>query len=93
MFGRFPRTLLKSVEHVDDFHELGYVQHPVLQRCVNADLPDARPNDGHRLPVERVQPLLDTSKLKACESPGVSRESPKVVPRGSKPQERLVSHG
>ncbi len=62
----------------------------MLQRRVNPDFPYTRSNGWHRLPIERVQTLLDTPELEACKSPGVPREGPNVAARGAEPLERLL---
>jgi len=90
--GRLSGSLLEGVQNVHDVRELGDVQDPVLQRCVDPDLPDARSHNRHGLPVERVQSLLDTPKLKARQSARVPRERPYVASRRTKPLERLVRH-
>jgi len=92
-FGGLPRSLLKGVQHINGLRELGDIQDPVLQRGMDPDLSDARPHAGHGFQVDRVQSLLDTSELKASESPDVPRESPNVAPRSAQPLEHLVGHG
>ena len=77
-FGRSPAPLLEGVQDVHGLCELCDVQDSVFQRCVEADLPDTRSHRRHRLPVRWVEPLLDTPKLKAGESPGVRRKGPNV---------------
>src|SRR5438105_14266000 len=64
---RFLRPLLEGMEHVDCLRKLGDVAHPVFQRGMNPDLTNPRPNARHRFPVERFQPLLNLTELKACE--------------------------
>jgi hypothetical protein len=91
--GRLPRSLFERVEHIDRLRELGDVQHPMLQRRVDSDFPDARPDGKHGLPIERPQALLETPELKADQSSGVPGESPNIGARTAEPLERLVSHG
>jgi hypothetical protein len=59
---------------------------------VNADLPNAGPDRRHRLPVVRVESLLNTAKLEARQAPGVWRKGSEVAARASEPQQRLVAH-
>jgi len=92
MLGCSPGVFLERVQHVHGVCEFGDIKHPVFQRCVDPDLPDARSNSRHRLPVQWVQSLLDTPKLKAGQSSRVSRESPNVAARRAQPLQHLIRH-
>ena len=67
---RFPRALLERVQHIDSRRELGGVQYSMLEGCVNADFADAGTDARNGLPVQGIQALFDTPKLKACELSG-----------------------
>jgi hypothetical protein len=70
--------LLESVQDVDRLAEFRDVQDAVLQSGVDANLPNARPNRPHRLPIRWVKALLDPPKLEPGESPRVAREGANV---------------
>jgi hypothetical protein len=65
----------------------------MLQSRVNPNFLYSRPNRRHRLPVKRVQALLDTPELKPCLSSGVSGERSNVAARSAKPLDQLTGHG
>jgi len=81
------------MQDIDGFHELGDVQHAVLQGRVDSDFADTGPYGRHRLPIQWVQALLDTSKLNAGQLLGVPRKRTHIVARGTKPLKRLIEHG
>jgi hypothetical protein len=71
---RLPAALIEGVQYVHSLRKLRDVQHSVLKRRVDPNLTDARPDHRHRLPVRRIESLLDTPQLKPSESPRVARE-------------------
>ena len=62
------------------------------QLRVNPDLPNARPNARHRLPIVGVEALLDPAKLEASAAPCIRRKRSEVAPRAPEPQEWLIRH-
>ncbi len=76
----FPAPFLEGTQNVYGLCELRDVQDSVLERCVDADLPNARSDRAHRFPVRRGESLLHTPKLKPSESSGVTREGANVGP-------------
>src|SRR4029077_17173331 len=85
---RSAAPLLEGVEHVDTLFELCNVDHTMLKPRVNADLPYARANRGHRLPVGRLQPTLDLIELVPCALSSVLRKGSHVFSRAAHPQDR-----
>lgn len=77
--GCSPAPFLERVQHVHCLCELRDVQDAVLQHGVDADLPDARSDPTHRLPVRWIEALLHPPKLKPGEPPRVARESANVA--------------
>jgi hypothetical protein len=75
-----PAPFLEGVQDVHRLCELRDIQDAMLQSGVDADLPNARPDSAHRLPVRWIHALLDTAKLKPGESPRVAREGANVDP-------------
>src|SRR4051812_43345505 len=60
---RLLRLLLERVEDVDRLCARRHVEHPVRALDVDPDLTNARSDGRHRLPVVRVQSVLDTPEL------------------------------
>jgi hypothetical protein len=87
-----PRSLLERVQHIDSLREPGHVQHAMGQRRVNSNLASARPNDRHRLPLQRVQTLLNTPELNTRQSAGIPGEGSHIPAGSTEPLERLVGH-
>jgi len=87
------RALLERMEHIDGLHELGDIQDAVLERRVDPNLPDSRPDGWHVFRIQRLQALLDTAKLKPSQSPGSPGKSANVPARAAEPLEPLVGHG
>jgi len=52
----------------------------MLKLRVHTDFADTGPDGGHRLPVKRLQTLLDPPELNACELPSVSRKRSHIAP-------------
>src|SRR3954463_8315574 len=75
---RFPRLLLKGVQDVDSVCACGDVKHPVRPVDVDPNLPDARSDARHGLPIGRGQALLNTPQLETGQSSGEIRKSPQV---------------
>ena len=80
------------MQDVYDIRELGDIQDPMPHRCVDPNLPDAGAYERHSLPVEWVQSLLDTPKLKAHQSPRVPRKGTNVAAGRTQPLKHLVGH-
>jgi hypothetical protein len=59
---------------------------------VEPNLPDTGADARHRLPVVRIEALLDASKLKPSDPSDDRRETPEVGPRRSDPHEWLLTH-
>jgi len=76
--GRFPRLLFECVQDVDCIPARGNVKHPMRPADVDPDLPDARSDSWHRLPIGRVESLLDTAQLETGQSSGQIRKGPQV---------------
>jgi hypothetical protein len=92
-FRGFPGSLLEGVKHVDALRKLCKVEDSMCETGVDTNLPNTGSDRGHRLPVVRFKPLLDTPKLKPRDAAGVSRKSFEIVPGRSEPKQRLVRHG
>src|SRR5713226_2333263 len=80
--------LLEGVEDVDTLFELCDVDHAVLKPCMNTDLPYARADQGHRLPVGRLQATLDLVELVPCTLSSILRKGAYVLSSDSHPQDR-----
>jgi hypothetical protein len=78
--GGSPRSLLKSVKHIDSFNEFRDVKNTVLSACVNPDFMDSRANARHRLPVGGLHPVLDEMEEMSRLGPGILRERSYVFP-------------
>ncbi len=89
----FPGSLLERVKHVDTLRELGYIEDSMFEPSVDANLLNAWSGSGHRLPIVRLQPLLDTAQLEPRDAACVLRKSFEVAPRRSEPNQRLVQCG
>jgi len=59
---------------------------------VDPNLPNPRSDGRHRLPVVRVQSVLDTAELESGEPACQRREGPQVTPSAAEQDERLVRH-
>ena len=64
------------MEYENGVRELGDVQHTKRTPNSNSDFSNASPNAGHRLPIARLEPLLDKIELEAGAFPSVSGECP-----------------
>ena len=65
----------------------------MFESGVDANLPNTGPNSGHRLPVVRLKPLLDTPQLEPGDAVYVRRKSLEIVPGRSEPKQKVVRHG
>ena len=92
MFRRFPGLLLEGMENVDTLREFGYIEHSMFESSVDADFLNAGSHCGHRLPVIRFKPLLDTPQLEPRNSARIRGKSFEVAPRRSKPEQSLIRH-
>lgn len=90
--GYLSRGLLAGAKHVHGFLEGRHLADAVFTLDVNAELPNAGPEGRHRLPVVRVEPLLNTAKLEARQASGVWRKRSAGAARASVPQHGLVAH-
>ena len=75
-----PAPFLEGVQYVHSLSDFCRVQDSVLDPRVDADLPNAWSDRMHGLPVDWVQSLLHTSKLKPNESPRVRRKGANIGP-------------
>jgi len=91
--GCLSAALLERVEHIDSLGEFGDVQNAMFQGRVHTNFTDARANSGYRLPIKRLQALLDRPELETDQSSSVPRERAHVGPGRAQPFERLLSHG
>ena len=92
-FLRFPGSLLEGVKHVDALHELRNIEDSMFEFGVDTNLPNTGSYSGHRLPVVRFKPLLDTPQLEPRNAPCVGRKTFEIVTRRSEPKQRLVRYG
>jgi len=81
------------VKHVDALREFRNIEDSMFESGVDTNLPNTGSNGGHRLPVVRFKPLLDTPQLEPRDPPCVRRKSFEIVPGRSEPKQRLVGHG
>ena len=89
MRARLLRLLLERVKDVNGVASRRQVEHSVCPGDVNPDLTNARSDRLHRLPVVRIQSLLDAPQLEASQPSGESRKRSKVTPRVAEPDERV----
>jgi hypothetical protein len=82
---RLSRLLLECVKDVDRLRSRSQVEHSACTGNVNPDLTNARSDRLHRLPVVRIQSLLDAPQLETSQPSCESREFPKVTPRAAEP--------
>jgi len=92
-FWCFPGSLLERVKHVDPLRELRNIKDSMFGSGVDTNLPNTGSNGGHRLPVVRFKPLLDTPQLEPGDAASVRRKSFEIVPGRSEPKQSLVRHG
>ena len=92
MPGCLPTPLLERVKHVDALGEFGYIQDAILKSRMNTNLAYSGSDSWNRLPIQRLQPLLNLPEMKTRQAPGITRERPDVTSRGSEPQKRPIRH-
>ena len=80
----------ESVQYVDALEEPGDVADPVLRLGVDSYLLYASSNASHRLPVVRLQPLLDAQQLESSYPPGWLGEHPDVASGRPQPEQALA---
>ena len=80
-FRGFPGPFFKRMKHIDRFRKLDDITDTMFHRGMDSHLTDAGTNRRHRLPVRRLQPLLNLTELKTCEPPRIRRECLEVMPR------------
>jgi hypothetical protein len=73
-----PAPFLEGMQYVHSLGEFCHVQDSMLDPRVDTDLPNACSDRMHDLPVHRVEPSLDTSKLKPREPARVTRKGANV---------------
>jgi hypothetical protein len=73
-----PAPFLQGVQDVHSLGEFCHVQDSMLDPRMDSDLPNARSDRMHDLPVHRVEPPLDTSKLKPREPARVTRKGANI---------------
>jgi hypothetical protein len=83
--------LLKGMQDVDSFNELGHVEDPMFHSRSNPQLINAGAYVADGLPVIRLEALLDQMQLVTGNTPGVLGESSQVLEGGACPEERF--HG
>jgi hypothetical protein len=66
--------------------------YPVCTGDVNPDLTDSGSDGLHRLPVVRIQAVLDAPQPETSQPPCERRERPKVTSPAAEPDERFVRH-
>jgi hypothetical protein len=81
------------VKHVDTLRELRHIEDSVFESGVETNLPNTGSDSGHRLPVVRFKPLLDTPQLEAGDAARGRGKRLEIVAGGSEPKQRLVRHG
>jgi hypothetical protein len=69
------------MEHIDRFSKLDDVTDAMFHRGMNSNLTDAGTDRRYRLPIGRLQTLLNLPELKACEASGIPRKYLHVTPR------------
>jgi len=92
-FRGFPGSLLEGVQHVDALLELRDIEDSMFEFGVDTNLPNTGSYSGHRFPVVRFKPLLDTPQLEPRNASCVGRKTFEIVSRRSEPKQRLVRHG
>jgi len=70
------------MQHIDGIFQCGDIEYASLAQYVDPDLLDARPDSPHRLPVARLQSVLDRTQLKSCPATGLVGKIPEVVQAG-----------
>jgi hypothetical protein len=80
------------MQHVDAVGERRNIEHPMFKPRPDSNLPDGGCDGSHRLPVVGLQALLNSTQLKAGDSPGEARELPQVAAGRAKPDNPLVGH-
>jgi hypothetical protein len=73
------------MQHINGFDKLGDKKYSMFKPRVNADFlyPDA--NGGHRFPIVRLEPMLNTALLEPGNPARVRRKSSQVRMRRSEP--------
>src|SRR5437867_8958278 len=80
------------MKNVDRLRTRRDVKDAVGSGDANSDFSDAWSNRRHRLPVVRIQSLLDAPQLETSQPPRKDRKLPKVTTRVAEQDERLVRH-
>ena len=86
------RLLCEGVKNIDAFVERRDVEHPMRTLNLDSDLANAGAHFWHRLPIERVESLLNSSQLKASQTTNRRRERANITSRRSEPDQGLVGH-
>src|SRR5215472_11410322 len=89
-FGSLCRALFEGVQNIDSFSEFRQIEHSVFEPRVNADFLHADAHSGHRLPIIRLKPLLDTTQLKSRDPARVIGKFSKCAARRGEPNQRLI---
>jgi len=92
-FGCRSCALLEGVQNVNSFRRPRQIKYAMFKTRVNADLLHADADNGHRFPIIRLKPLLDTTQLKTSNAARVIGKFSKCAERRPEPNQRLVHAG
>jgi hypothetical protein len=82
----FASLLRKGVKHVHGFIERCDVEDAMSPVNVDSNLPDTGPDGRHRLPVVRIEALLNAAQLKSSQPPSHCRKPAHVNSGRAEPQ-------
>jgi len=88
-----PRPFFKTMKHIDCFGEFRQIQYPVLRGTMDPNLPDPGPDHRHRLPIRRLQPILNSAQLEPHHPLRITRKGPYVTTSCSNSHQGFFGHG